>query len=158
MSGVAEHRRCHRDSLAPEHARELDEVARLAAGAGADVGAIQFDVAHLLRLLSLAGSGWHATVGSSLSRFTTSSYTNFWSLVGLHGIVALLRAVEAGAGIHVFCRARVEGEDGILAPASMAMLAMVMRSVHREVRHAGAVELHRAIRPPSKRSRRCNAG
>jgi hypothetical protein len=41
--------------FAAQHARELHKIARLAAGAGADIGAVEFDVAEFLRLFALAG-------------------------------------------------------------------------------------------------------
>ena len=51
--------------LAAQHAGEFEEVAGLAAGAGTDVSAVQFDVPISLASLRWPGSGWHATVGSS---------------------------------------------------------------------------------------------
>ncbi len=49
--------RVNRHALAAQHARELHEIARLAARAGADVGAVEFGVAHVLRLFALARIG-----------------------------------------------------------------------------------------------------
>ena len=92
------------------------------------------------------GSGWHATVGSSLVEIHDQFVNEFLVLVRLDRRVSGFRAVQFHARVHVFLRARIEFKNAVLAARLDGHVRNGHAVVHRERRRARAVELHRAIR------------
>src|SRR6185312_12378297 len=133
------------DALAIQDAGKFNEITGLAAGAGADVGTVEFYVAHFFGLLALAGVRVTRDRGFELVEINDEFVNELLILIGGHGFVLGFGAVQFHAGVDVFLGARVEFKNAVLAASLNGHVRDGHAVVHREARDAGAVELHGAI-------------
>ena len=134
-----------RHPLALQHVGELQEVARLPARAGADVGAVQLHV-HLLGLLALAGIGMARDGGFELAQIHHHLVHELLVLVALHGLVGRLGAVQLAAVIDECLGLLVELKDAVLSACLDRHVRDRHSVVHREALNARTIELHRPVR------------
>ena len=91
--------------FAAQHARKLHKITRLAAGARADISAVELDVPHLLRLFALARIGMARHGRFKLVEIHDQFVHKFLVLVARDRFIGGFRVVQFHARVHVFLRA-----------------------------------------------------
>ena len=134
--------------LSAHHLGKREEIARLAAGAGADVGTVELHVGHLAGELALARIGVTRHGRLECAQVDRRVVNERLVVVALDRLVVALCAVELGSLIDHRAGFVVVLKNAVLAAGFDRHVGHGHAVVHRQAGRAGAVELHRAISRP----------
>ena len=138
-------KRVNRYAFAANDAGEFQKITRLAAGAGPNVSAVEFDVAQFPGWFSLAGVGVTGDDRFEFGQIDGQLVNKFFIAVALHRFVTPLRSVQLAAGIHVSLGLSIEFKNAVLAAGFDGHVRDGHPVVHGKMGDPRPVELHRAI-------------
>ena len=133
------------DTSAADDAGEIQKIARFAARAGADVGAVEFDMIEFLRRRALTGIGMAGYQRFEFGQIDDQLVNELLLTVALDRFISRLRPIQFAPIIHVRLGLGIELKNAILAASFNGHVRDGHAVVHAQMRRGGPIKLHRAI-------------